>query len=86
MATSFSGVTIGLSIEEYRKVAGQSSKKIHEMLKEMRHPTIPEEVIHRRRIKCQELQAQGVPPINETIEFVRYLSQNKERSLASSWD
>lgn len=75
---ALASVTIELSIEEYKKVAGHSSKKIHEMLEEMKNLAIPEEVIHLKRVKYQELQAQGVPPINETIEFARHLSQNKD--------
>lgn len=75
---ALASVTIELSIEEYKQIAGHSSKKIHEMLEEMKNLHIPEEVIHLRRIKYQELQAQGVPPIEETIEFARHLSQNKD--------
>jgi beta-phosphoglucomutase len=74
---ALASVDIELSIEEYKVVAGNSSKKIHEMLQKMKNLDIPEEVIHLRRVKYQELQVQGVPPINETIEFVRHLSQNK---------
>jgi beta-phosphoglucomutase len=74
---ALTSVDIELSIEEYKVVAGNSSKKIHKMLQEMKNLDIPEEVIHLRRVKYQELQAQGVPPINETIEFARHLSQNK---------
>lgn len=70
-------VGIELSLKEYKIVAGHSSRKIHEMLQEMKNLKIPEEVIQLRRLKYQELQAQGVPPINETIEFARHLAQNK---------
>ena len=75
---ALASVTIKLSIEEYRQVAGHSSKKILEMLEKMKNLDIPEEVIHLRRVKYQELQAQGVPPIEEIIEFARHLSQNKD--------
>lgn len=74
---ALASVNIELSVEEYKLVVGHSSKKIHEMLKEIKNLDIPEEVIHLRRVKYQELQAQGVPPIHETIEFARHLSQNK---------
>lgn len=70
-------VGIELSLEEYKIVAGHSSRKIYEMLQEMKNLKIPKEVIQLRRLKYQELQAQGVPPINETIEFARHLAQNK---------
>jgi beta-phosphoglucomutase len=74
---ALASVDRGLSVEEYQKVAGHSSKKIHEILQEMKNLDIPEEVIHLRRVIYQELQVQGVPPMHETIEFARYLSQNK---------
>lgn len=75
---ALASVGIELSIEEYKKVAGHSSKKIHEILEEMKHLDIPEEVIYLRRVKYQELQAQGVPPIKDTVEFAHHLSQNKD--------
>jgi len=75
---ALASVGIELSIEEYKKVAGHSSKKIHEILEEMKHLDIPEEVIYLRRVKYQELQAQGVPSIKDTMEFAYHLSQNKD--------
>lgn len=75
---ALASVDVDLSIEEYKVVAGHSSKKVHEMLQEMKSLAIPEEVIRIRRVKYQEFQAQGVPPMNETIEFAHHLSQNKE--------
>ena len=74
---ALASVDIELSVEEYKLVAGHSSKKIHEMLEGIKSLDIPEEVIHLRRVKYQALQAEGVPPIHETIEFARHLSQNK---------
>lgn len=75
---ALASVDIDLSIEEYKVVAGHSSKKILEMFQEMKSLDIPEEVIQLRCVKYQEFQAQGVPPIDETIEFARHLSQNKD--------
>ena len=75
---ALASVDIDLFIEEYKMVTGHSSKKIHEMLQEIKSLAIPQEVIHLRRVKYQELQAQGVPPIKETIEFARHLSQNRD--------
>lgn len=75
---ALASVNIELSIEEYKMVAGNSSKKIHEILQDIKNLCIPEDVILLRRVKYRELQAQGVSPINETIELTRHLLQNKK--------
>lgn len=69
---------IELSLEEYKAVAGHSSKKIVEMLEKAKGISIPEKVIHIRRSEYQKLQEHGVQPIEETVNFARYLSQNKD--------
>lgn len=70
-------LNIELSIEEYKVVAGHSSKKIIELLQVMKGIVIPEEAIHLRREEYRKLQEQGVAPIREMVEFADYLSQNK---------
>lgn len=69
---------IELSLEEYKAVAGHSSKKIVEMLEQAKGISIPEKVILLRRSGYQKLQEQGIHPIEETVNFARYLSQNKD--------
>lgn len=69
--------SIDLSIEEYQAVVGHSSKKIIEMLQDMKSMVIPEEAIRLRREEYRKLQEQGVSPIKEMVEFAHWLSQNK---------
>jgi beta-phosphoglucomutase len=66
-----------LSIEEYKTLAGYSSKKIVERLQIIKNRPIPEEVFHLRRMEYQKLQEKGVLPIKEMVEFVKYLFQEK---------
>ncbi len=68
---------IELSIQEYKAVAGHSSKKIVEMLEQAKGISIPEKVILLRRSEYQKLQECGIHPIEETVNFASYLSQNK---------
>jgi HAD superfamily hydrolase (TIGR01509 family) len=70
-------LNIDLSIEEYKAVAGHTSKKIIEKLQDRKGIVIPEEVVHLRREEYRKLQEHGVTPIKEMVEFARYLSQNK---------
>lgn len=69
-----------LSIEEYISLAGHSSKKIIEILQEMKGIVIPEKAIHLRRAEYQKLQEKGISSMEEMVEFARHLSLNK-RSL-----
>ncbi len=68
---------IELSIEEYKMVAGHSSKKILQMLQTMKGLHIPEEMIPLRQQCYQELQKKGVPPIKEMVAFAQQLSEEK---------
>ncbi len=70
-------LSIEFSIEEYKAIAGHSSKKIIEMLQDMKSIAIPEEAIHLRREEYRKLQELGVSPIKEMVEFAHWLSQNK---------
>jgi HAD superfamily hydrolase (TIGR01509 family) len=74
---ALASLNIELSIEEYKAVAGHSSKKIMETLQDMKGIVIPEEAIHLRRAEYRKLQEQGVTPIKEMVEFAHCLSQNK---------
>jgi len=74
---ALASLNIELTIEEYKAVAGHSSKKIIEQLQGMKGIVIPEEAIPLRREEYRKLQELGVAPIRETVEFARYLSQNK---------
>jgi HAD superfamily hydrolase (TIGR01509 family) len=80
---------IDLVKEEYKAVAGHTSKRILELLQEMKKTSIPEEAIFLRRSEYQKLQFQGVKPIQENIDFARRLRENKDQldikiGLASS--
>lgn len=75
---ALASLNIELTIEEYKAVAGHSSKKIIELLQDMKNLTIPEKVIYLRREEYRKLQEQGVTPIKEMVEFVHCLSQNKD--------
>ncbi len=82
-------IHIDLSIEEYKQVVGYSSKKIVERLSQMKQIPIPEEVLQKRKQEYHLLQAQGVPPLPETVAFATQLSAQKDRygikmGLASS--
>ncbi len=68
---------IELSIEEYKVVAGHSSKKIIEMLQEIKQIAIPEETMVLRRAEYRKIQELGVPPIKEMVEFALWVAQNK---------
>lgn len=68
---------IELSIEEYKFVAGNDSKKILQMLQDMKSTHLPEEAIELRREEYRKLQEQGVSPISEMVEYAHCLSQNK---------
>lgn len=70
---------IQLSIEEYKVVAGHSSKKIIEMLQEIKQIAIPEETMVLRRGEYRKIQELGVPPIKEMVEFALWVAQNKNR-------
>lgn len=74
---ALASLNIELSIEEYKVVAGHSSKKIIDLLQVMKGIVIPEEAIYLRREEYRKLQEQGVAPIKEMVEFVHCLSQNK---------
>ncbi len=80
---------IPLTLQEYQAVAGNSSKKILQLLIDKKNIPIPEETLIIRRKEYQRLQEQGVPVIHEMVQFARYLSHNKETlgiklALASS--
>lgn len=75
---ALNSVNVELSLDEYMMVAGHSSETIRQLLEEMKRLDISEDVIPLKRLKYQELQIQGVPPIEGAIAFVRYLSQNKD--------
>jgi HAD superfamily hydrolase (TIGR01509 family) len=75
--TALANLNIELSIEEYKVVAGHTSKKIIEILQEMKGISIPEEAILLRRAAYQKLQEQGIPPLDEMVLFARHLAQNK---------
>lgn len=75
---ALASLNIELTIEEYKAVAGHSSKKIIELLQDMKNLAIPEDAICLRREEYRKLQEQGVTPIKEMVEFVHYLSQNKD--------
>lgn len=83
-------LNIQLSVEEYKSLAGHNSKKIIEKLQEIKEISISEEIIiPLKRREYQKLQEQGIPPIKDTVDFVNYLSQNKDQlgiklGLASS--
>lgn len=70
-------LNIELSIEEYKVVAGHSSKKIIEMLQQIKNIAIPEKAIPLRHEEYRKLHELGVQPFKEMVEFVRWLSQNK---------
>lgn len=71
-------LNIELSIEEYQAVAGYNSKKIVEILQEMKGIVISEKAIILKRNEYQKLQELGIPVIEEMVQFVRYLYQNKD--------
>lgn len=75
---ALNSLDIALSIEEYKAVAGHDSKKIVEILQKMKGICIPDNAISIKRNKYEKLQECGVPQIDETVQFVRYLSQNKD--------
>jgi beta-phosphoglucomutase len=74
---ALASLNIEFSIEEYKVLAGYSSKKIIEMLQEMKGTPIPGEVILLRRVEYQKLQEQGILPIKGMVEFACQLSQYK---------
>lgn len=74
---ALASLNIELSIEEYKVVAGHSSKKIIEMLQEIKNIAIPEEVIPLRHEEYRKLQELGVQPIKEMVDFAGWLSQKK---------
>lgn len=59
-------LNIEFSIEEYKSVAGHSSKKIVEMLEQTKGMPISEKAIFLRRYEYQKLQERGINPIKET--------------------
>lgn len=68
---------ISFSLEEYKPLVGHSSKNILLMMKKLKGQEISEEVIALRTQLYQNLQAQGVPPIQEMVDFARRLSLDK---------
>ncbi len=80
---------ITFAIEEYMPLVGHSSKNILSMLRKLKNLEIPEKVIEKRNSHYRLLQQEGVPPIQEMIDFARRLSKGKEKlgiklGLASS--
>lgn len=69
---------LDLSMEEYKLLAGHTSKKIMELLQEMKGLPIPEEVVHLRRTLYNERQGEGVPPIKEMVDYALHLAEQKE--------
>lgn len=74
---ALASVDVELSVEEYKTLAGHSSKKIVEMLQRIKDVDIPNEIILLRRMEYQKLQAQGVLPIKEMVEFAHRLSKDR---------
>jgi HAD superfamily hydrolase (TIGR01509 family) len=74
---ALTSIQIDLSLEEYKILAGHSSKKIIEILQEIKNTEIPEKIIHLRNLHYQGLQPLGVKPIQEMVELARILSKNK---------
>ncbi len=75
---TLASLNIELSVEEYKAVAGHTSKKIVEILQKTKGISIPEEAILLKRIEYQKLQELGIPVIEEMVQLVRYLAQNKD--------
>lgn len=80
---------IKFSIEEYKPLIGNSSKNILNMIRQAKGLEISDQIIDLKNVKYKSLQKQGVTTIQPTVNFVHYLSKNKERlglklSVASS--
>jgi HAD superfamily hydrolase (TIGR01509 family) len=73
------GEGILLSLDDYKRFAGHSSKKILELLSEMKGVKIDENVISIRRDEYKKLQEQGVKPFPEMIKIVNEFSENRKR-------
>lgn len=73
---------VDLSLDEYKTVAGYSSKAILAKIKEIKQIDILDEVIAVKNERYKKLQKQGVKPIHEMIDIVRWLHKNKNFKLA----
>ena len=80
---------IDFSIEEYMPLVGHSSKNILKMIEQSKKLELSDQIIDLKNTKYKILQKQGVTAIQPMVDFVRCLSENKERlglqlGLASS--
>ncbi|MBS0653230.1 MAG: HAD family phosphatase [Verrucomicrobia bacterium] len=69
----------GLSLEEYHHYVGNAGLDTAKLLAEKTGIDCAEELLKSKRAHYQELQAQGIPPIQSTIDFVRLLAKEKEQ-------
>jgi HAD superfamily hydrolase (TIGR01509 family) len=80
---------IDLTLDEYTILAGHSSNDILKILSNLKGFEIPREVIQLKKAKYSLLQKQGVFPIDEMVNFVKRLNNEKHNlkiklGLASS--
>ncbi len=80
-------VNIDFTLEDYMPLVGHSTHNILRMISAIKDVEIPETVIEKRNTRYKELQAQGVPPISEMIEVLRWFKADRKDvkiGLASS--
>jgi beta-phosphoglucomutase len=86
---AFDAQGILFSIEEYMPLVGHSSKNILQMIQDAKKIDIPEEIVELKNVKYKNLQKNGVPPIQEVVNFALRLFEYKQQlgiqlALASS--